>query len=78
MNLYYSREKVLFSIHAIWCVCVCVLQSQSHQLKEQEDCYTEAKGYISACPVSQTSSEWPSAAPPSSPYLQKRKKSQNE
>lgn len=59
-------------------VCVCVLQSESHPLKEQEGCYMEAKGYISACPVSQTSSEWPSAAPPSSPSLQERKRSQNE
>lgn len=49
---------------------VCGSQRESHHLQEQQDCWTEAGDYSAVCPESQTSSEWPSAAPLSSPYLQ--------
>lgn len=59
-----------------WCVylpCLCV----SHQSREREDCCTEVKDYIWECLTSQSSSEWPSAAPLSSPYLRSRGQNEN-
>lgn len=47
------------------------LWRESHRLQEQEDCWTQAGDYSAVCPESQSSSGWPSAAPPSSPYLQR-------
>lgn len=68
--------------HAYTCVCVlvCVYLAclcVSHQLREQEDCCTEVKDYIWECLTSQSSSEWPSAAPLSSPYLRSRRQNEN-
>ena len=68
--------------HAYKCVCVevCVhlpCLSVSYQLKEQEGCCTEVKDYIWECLTSQSSSEWPSAAPLSSPYLPSRRQNEN-
>lgn len=50
---------------------------KSHQLMEQEDCCKEAKDYIWACLTSQSSSEWPSAAPLSSLYLHRKRQNEN-
>lgn len=78
-NVQSSLERVVIFIMwmCVYTYIVCMYLCLPHQLREQEDCYMEIKNYIWVCPMSQSSSVWPSAALLSSPYLQRKRQKEN-